>query len=211
MDKTRSEKSKDFQIAQYENWTKVLGRIKMDEQRWISTLLIIYGALLTFQVNKDDFLLSKTSFSLLGLSTILIINIIISFAWFHQSLNLRIQYYRSMIEIHNLKLIFNENIPKTWLVDDFNNWRKNATRPYESKIVDFILLAGLMFVSETIALIKYGNFDLDSGNCVNIITTITFSYIYIISIIFFPFIYYPLKDKKEMKKIFDSVLSRLRS
>lgn len=199
-------KNENYFISQYENWTSVLRRIKEDEQRWISVLFLLYGAILFFQISKQSEILqfkNDNSYSLIGLLLVLIVNLIITLTWGYQSMNLRFQYYRSLIEVTKLRKKFGERLEIVWFENDFVKWRNKVTRPFESKIVDFILLSGLSLISGILAIFRYGGFTSCNSNLAKlfdfrvIIFVILFSFITAI-----PLIVFNKYDKNKLEKIY---------
>lgn len=191
-------KNKNFLIAQYENWTAVLRRIKQDELKWISLLFLMYGAIYTFQLSKTENTLNLENNELFGLVLIFLVNSIVVFIWCHQSLNLRLQYYRALIESIKIRLRFDESIEKIWFKDCFCTWRKKVTRPFETKIVDFILLSGLILVSSILSIYKYLYLKLDKFSDIVIIIVC----IFYLALIAYPLFYYSIADKRKLKKIY---------
>ena len=193
-------------VAQYENWTTVLRRIKEDEQRWISVLLILYGAILFFLISEKSEILQfniSHSYSIFGLLLVSIVNLVIALTWSYQSMNLRFQYYRSLIEITKLRIKFKEELESAWYESDFAKWRAVVTRPYESKIVDFLLLSGLTFITQILALYKYGGFNHSEPFWITLFQFKVLLFVRIYSLItIIPFLMYEILDYKKLESIF---------
>lgn len=189
-------KNKELLLVQYENWASVLKEIKQNELKWISILLLIYGAILAFQVNliKDS---SHFDNKLLIISIIFLLNLIISLFWGYQSLNFRIQYYRSMIKLTKIQFRFKQDVEDYWFKKNFKEWRKNETRPFETKIVDFSLLSGLMLISNILALYYFDGFDLKSNCCQKCLVCL---------LSFYPIGYFIILDCKKLKKLYNANL-----
>lgn len=186
---------KVFEISKYENWTNVLNRIKREEQQWIYSLLIIYGAILWFQTHcSKSYIIKDFDVSLL---VILLLNIIISFIWTYQLLNLRAQYYGALIEVIKIQQKFDDLDGKKWEIwfQNFTEWRKIATKPNESKLVEFLLICGLIFTSAVLSIIEQIS-KWDWSFFIYII-------LYLFLILFIPFCLYPRLDKKKLEKIYN--------
>lgn len=192
--KIRDKKSRyDFLKTKWLYRSNVLDRIKKSEQNWISILFLLYGAILLFISDKISVLFTyHIEFPLL-LLLLPIINLL-AFIWCHHSLNLRKQYYSNMSEIIKIERELGQNIPIEWNHTDFKIWRQVTTKPLEGKIVDFILLSCLNFVSELFLIFRLGYIK----NSKLVIFISFFS--------FWPFIYYHFSDKKRLKKIFERFL-----
>ncbi len=195
----------EFYLAQYQNWTSVLSRVKQSEQSWINTLLLIYGGLYFFQLLDFKEILIANEIEqdlkwplLIGL---LILNIVISLVWMHQSLNLRTEYYNAISEIQKIHIKLELPGYDHWLgtlkenkeETQFDIWYKVRTKPNRSKLIDFLLVSGLMFTSGLLYIIRYIKLD----NNIEII----FSGIVLIALVLYPIGFYKISDKNRMKEI----------
>jgi hypothetical protein len=199
-------------IAQYNNWTSVLNRIKKDERKWITNLLIIYGAILGFIVtNYGNAFNFYTQFgNLFALILTFVGVILISFIWTHQSLNLRLQYYKSMFEIEKIALQQNMEIDEIWINGNFTKWRNDVTRPLESKIVDYWLLGGLNLIVCSLSVYRFLPEDVFYCPCIWLFLLIVFSLLTIILSLFFPLFYFDFSDKKRLEKLFDENIGTMK-
>lgn len=188
---------KEFEISKYVNWTNVLSRIKRDEQQWIYTLLLIYGAILWFQTNKTR-CHSVENFDF-SLALILLVNCLISIIWSFQSLNLRAQYYGALIEVVKIQHKFRDlkrKKGKIWFEYNFSEWRKSVTKPNESKLIEFLLLCGLILTSAVLSFFEQTtNWDW-RGYWIYI-------FFYMCLILFILFCLYPCLDRKKLEKIYN--------
>lgn len=195
-------KKSEFLISKYETLSSVLSRIKQDEQKWISNLLIIYGALFAFQVNKFSNAIAfgtDDKFNALGVFIIFFVNALISFIWSHQSLILRKQYYRTMLEIAQTKLNVGDKIEDDWFTEDFNKWREKITKPNEGKIFDFWLLSGLITISGLLAVLRL---EIHTIHFLQIIVRFYCLIPFLLLGLLLPLIIYPFKDNKNLYDIF---------
>ena len=212
-----NEKKVNFLISQYETWSTAIDRIKQDEQRWITTLLVFFGAIFTFLISdfKGALLFDKGYENFIGLIIIDIVIHLVSFVWAHHSLILRLQYYRVILQTqkfkHSIDGEYNEFLDKN---PRFEKWREEQTKPNESKIVDFWLLGGLYLVAGLLAIYRFmfpylikSNTCPQSHNfnCGIFIVIIVFVIVHIAGFFYFPKIYYPKKDRKNMLKVFDAI------
>jgi hypothetical protein len=124
---------KEFYFKRYDTLNQEVNRIKEDEQRWVSVLLLIYGAI--FAYNNT---LEHTDFNF---GTVLLWSTFtLSCYWIFHATTLRVQYYRRRIQIGNVerKLRVEVSFPTR-----INWWRH--TKPLESKFSE-VCLCTLLFV-----------------------------------------------------------------
>lgn len=208
-----------FLIAQYENWSKAIDRIKQDEQRWISTLLILFGAILTFLVsdmNITSSAIPKENLVLASLSFFIIYGI--ALVWGIHSLTLRLQYYNVILKLDKIKYQFDSN-KSDFLNDDikFKKWRIDKTQPNKSKLTDFWLLGGLVLISGWISLYRFVYPFVFSHHqhiyyCHNFNSNYQFIFwllagLYFFGLFFFPLVFYPHLDKKNFKRFYDDIIN----
>ncbi len=199
---------------QWKHWATVLDRIKEDEHRWVLVLLAVLGALLFFLTTiLDDKLRIEGFFeAFFVISFVFLVLHGFAWLWSRHALILRIQYYRSVFELHMVEKEMGKPIDKLWLGDDrkmnrqeikstFHEWRRSATKPNESKLAELLLVSGMVFVCGVIAMYRLNRFFI----CLNTFWELSlFLYGTALSIlgIFWPICYYRRKDIALLWKLF---------
>lgn len=190
-------------IAKYNNYSEILRRVKKDEHNWILLLFLIYGAIFSFTISdySKSIKFNDAVESICGLLAVLSILTFFSLIWLHQSLNLRKMYYNAMVEIKKIQLEFKDKIEDAWLVDDYNRWREEITKPWQSKIVDIYFLAGLNFFTGTSAIYRFGVQSELSRLQEFWVAGISFVFMAFLTLA--PFVIFRKKDNKRMKAYFE--------
>lgn len=133
---------KVFQQKKYESFCTSLNRIKEDEQRWVSILLLIYAGVFAYILTEEY---EKRQVDNWIVVTVIILT---TSYWIYHATTLRIQYYRTMIRIIEIEEKF-LSVPDQRKINTYAD-----TKPYESKLSEVALACGLMFIAILFILLK---------------------------------------------------------
>lgn len=156
----------DHQRDGWNGWTATLGRIKQDEQRWVSVAILVYGAAIGLVATRGHAVLlaegDGVAPHLCALQHIGALALLAAVAhgfacvWMGHALTLRVQYYRSMCRMFLAHLALGGRVPREWLCDDPEQWRGDATAPEDSKRAEMLLLAFLVLVTTSLPVFRAG-------------------------------------------------------
>lgn len=184
----------------WEASSNTLTRIKSDETKWLffafaviggvlSTILVGFGSKLVELPCRQGLTILMVVFGALQLFTAF---------WVGQALTLRKQYYTTLIRLLNAEVNLGHGVPSVWhSYKGFKDWRLKATKPYDSKMWEIMVLSCLLlFVALALAYALEG-LPPKTGWVYSTALVLGGSAVFI-----WPFVVYPRWDKHNLQDAF---------
>lgn len=199
-------------------WTATLGRIKQDEQRWVTVAIAVYGVVVALLGAQGDLLFPRQTgdsgpapdeFQHLAVLVLaLAIVHLFAWAWVRHALVLRLQYYRSMAEVHRASLALRSPIPREWRESCWATWYCTATRPAESKLSEMRLLFVVTAAATVLSALRAGaalcTLDIEHP-WLTIGGTVGCAVVSLVVAGAWPWFIYPRWDRRSMRDLYESL------
>jgi hypothetical protein len=210
----------DWRRDQWNAAAEAMGRIKEDEQRWLSLAVLIFGGINSAFILGDaaaDLQKSGTAMQVLCLIVTAVVVHLLGAAWTYQALTLRAQYYRAMSRLFAAAAhLASSEVPRAWSQPKsgasqsrfmwarawawgrplkkewakLEEWRKSTT-PLDSKLSEMIFLC--LLTSSSLLLLTF--------QMRPVLTVWCMSAILCVMGMLWPFVVYPLLDRWKLSAL----------